>query len=81
MSHDKFSSPLLTSLAVQFVAAHSSLQYFGLQQYSKTHGCLEALPSALPIHNVDLLCVLSYLIRLTQCGSVLLSASKEPVLS
>lgn len=39
------------------------------------------LPSALPIHNMDLLCTLSYLIWLTQCASVLLSASKELVLS
>lgn len=42
---------------------------------------MKGLPSALPIHNMDLMCALSYLIRPTQCASVLLSASKEAVLS
>lgn len=85
MRHDKFSLPSLTSSAVRFsgpfVPVQSSLQYFGLQQYSKTHGCLEGLPSTPLIHNVDLLCAFSYLIWLTQCGLVLLSSSKEPMLS
>ena len=67
--------------ASQFFSSHPSLLYFGLQQYSKTHGCSERLPSALPIHNMHLLRALSYLIWLTHCASVLLSASKEPVLS
>lgn len=48
MSHDKiffnlFSHDRLSTF--QFVAVHSSLQYCGLQKYSKV-----------PIHNVDLLC-------------------------
>lgn len=64
-----------------FSFLHWSLLYFGLQQYSKTHGCYEGLPIMVPIHNVDLLCALSYLIWLTQCASALLSASKESVLS
>lgn len=83
MDHDKFRLPPVAWSAVQFsglfVAVQSSLQYLGLQQYSKTHGWLEGLPSTPLIHNVDLLCAFSYLIWLTQCGSVLLSSSKEPM--
>lgn len=48
--------------------------------FTAVHGCLEALPSAPPIYNMDLLRALSYLIWQTQCASVLLSASKEPML-
>lgn len=79
--HDKFPLSPLASSAVQFselfVAVQSWLQYLGLQQYSNTHGCSEGLPSTPLIHNVDLLRAFSYLIWLTQCGSVLLSSSKE----
>lgn len=51
-----------------------------MQQYSKTHDCLEGLPSALPIHNVDSSPILFGLFN-AACLGTFLSNSKEAVLS
>lgn len=69
MYHDKWTFRHHWPSSFQFVAVHSTQWYFGLQQYSKTHGCLEALFSVLPIRNAC--SFLSYLAR-TVCLSTVI---------